>query len=450
MKTLDRFIEQVMESARLVRAHDLGSATDVIQKALQDAGLVPHGGKPAAGAPAAGGPAAGAPAAGAPAAPFADTDTDTDTDADAERAPEFVDLNPPPGWSANQAKRAGQGAPKPGVKARARRTPGAGFVPPSMPGGFSPSAFANSDFMKGFNMPGMGTPGVVTPDPAAPGEFVDGSFTCDAGTRRYKLYIPSTPSTSPRPLIVMLHGCTQHAADFAAGTRMNAVAERHGCLVLYPEQERSANPNNCWNWFDPAHQGTEDGEPAILAGMTREVARQQGADTGRIFVAGLSAGGAMAAILGASHPELYAAVGVHSGLAAGSAKDMLSGLKAMKQPRKGRSLRRAVPVIVFHGDGDAVVHPGNGASVVRQYVDAHGKNKAPLREHSEQRSEGGRNATRTSWRNAEDASVAEHWVLHGAAHAWSGGSASGSHTDTTGPSASEEMLRFFLATSGPA
>jgi poly(3-hydroxybutyrate) depolymerase len=163
-----------------------------------------------------------------------------------------------------------------------------------------------------------------------------------------------------------------------------------------------------------------------------------------VFVAGLSAGGAMAAILGAAYPDVYAAIGVHSGLAAGSARDMISGLQAMKKPRKAAKLRKSLPVIVFHGDGDGVVHPGNGESVLRQYIDAHG-GRAGLREHTEQRSDGGRSVTRTSWQDDAGANVAEHWVLHGAAHAWAGGRASGSHTDTTGPSASAEMLRFFLA-----
>jgi poly(hydroxyalkanoate) depolymerase family esterase len=241
----------------------------------------------------------------------------------------------------------------------------------------------------------------------------------------------------------MLHGCTQNPDDFAAGTAMNACAERHGCLVLYPEQDRAANPNGCWNWFEPGHQARDAGEPAILAGMTRQVAAEHGAESGKVFAAGLSAGGAMAAILGATYPELYAAVGVHSGLAAGCAKDMISGLQAMKNPRKGTALRQHVPVIVFHGDADAVVHGTNGDAVLKQFLDAHGDADG-LQRDSERRDEKGRNVTRTRWRDTRGGKVAEHWVLHGAAHAWAGGSSAGSHTDTLGPSASEEMLRFFL------
>ncbi|MGH8852745.1 MAG: extracellular catalytic domain type 1 short-chain-length polyhydroxyalkanoate depolymerase [Telluria sp.] len=243
-----------------------------------------------------------------------------------------------------------------------------------------------------------------------------------------------------RPLLVMLHGCTQHAADFAAGTGMNTVAEEHGCLVLYPEQERSANHNGCWNWFEPGQQRRGMGEPAILAGMTRQVMAEHGADPGKVFVAGLSAGGAMAAILGAEYPELYAAVGVHSGLAAGTGKDMVSGLHAMKRAPRAKTACQCVPIIVFHGDADHVVHPGNGDAVLRQFVDAHGALQAA-------RSRGkaaGRDCTRTSWRDAKGRRLAEHCLVHGAAHAWMGGNAAGSHTDASGPSASREMLAFFL------
>lgn len=275
-----------------------------------------------------------------------------------------------------------------------------------------------------------------------PGSFIDGRFSCAAGTRRYKLYVPARAAQGPRPLVVMLHGCTQDAADFATGTGMNRLAEEHGCLVLYPEQDRAANHSGCWNWFEPGQQGRDAGEPAILAGMARQVLAEHGGDPGRVFVAGLSAGGAMAAILGAAYPELFAAVGVHSGLAAGTGKDMMSGLHAMKRPPRAATLGSRVPLIVFHGDADHVVHAGNGEAVLGQFLGAHGQ--AGLTQQRERGDAGGRGYTCTTWRDAGGCRVAEHWLVHGAGHAWMGGQPGGSHTDAAGPCASRQMLSFFL------
>ncbi len=269
-----------------------------------------------------------------------------------------------------------------------------------------------------------------------PGAFLQGSYTNEAGTRRYRLYVPSRPSEGPRPLVVMLHGCTQDPGDFAAGTSMNLAAEQAGCLVLYPEQPLDANHNKCWNWFEQTHQQRGAGEPALIAGMTQQVAREQGADPQRVYVAGLSAGGAMAAVMAAAYPELYAAVGVHSGLAVGSARDLMSGLQAMKGKHKGRHARpgRPVPAIVFHGDGDAVVHPSNGQAVYRQFGAQGTEIEEPGAAH-----------TRSMLLDPHGRVLAEHWLLHGAGHAWSGGSAAGSHAVASGPNASAEMLRFFLS-----
>lgn len=283
--------------------------------------------------------------------------------------------------------------------------------------------------------------------PEAPGQFLAGSFGNGAGTRRYRVYVPARAAAGPRPLVVMLHGCQQSAADFAAGTAMNRLAEEHGCLVLYPDQERGANSSNCWNWFDAAHQQREQGEPSILAGMTRQVVQEHGADPRRVYVAGLSAGGAMAAVMGAAYPELYAAVGVHSGLPVGAARDLMSGLNAMKGKHlhgASRTLRRRVPLIVFHGDQDAVVHPSNGEVLVRQFL-----GEGTVREIEERGAAGaGRTHTRTTALDDAGRVVAEHWILHGAGHAWAGGDPAGSYTDAAGPDASAEMLRFFLDQTG--
>jgi poly(hydroxyalkanoate) depolymerase family esterase len=297
------------------------------------------------------------------------------------------------------------------------------------------------------------TPGhstrIAAPDPRAPGEFLERTFSAGGETRRYKLYVPSIPAAGPRPLIVMLHGCTQNADDFAAGTAMNALAEEHGCLVLYPEQSATANASHCWNWFEASHQERDGGEPSLLATMTREVVETWQVDPKRVFVAGLSAGGAMAAILGQAYPDVYAAVGVHSGLPVGSARDLVTGLAAMKKApgrtrKPARTSPRRVPVIVFHGDQDAIVHPGHGDAVLRQFLHpaAHGEVVHRQDERTEQAH--GRGYTKTAVLDRSGRTVAEYWTLHGAGHCWSGGSAAGTYTDPAGPNASAEMLRFFL------
>ena len=295
------------------------------------------------------------------------------------------------------------------------------------------------------------------PAPLPPGaRFLPGTFSCAAGSRPYKLYIPSTYQGRPVPLVVMLHGCTQSPDDFAAGTRMNELAEGHGCLVLYPGQTGGANNQRCWNWFNPADQGRDRGEPAILAGMTRRVMQEHAVDPRRVYVAGLSAGGAEAAILAAAYPDLFAAAGVHSGLACGAADSVQAAFAAMRNgasPQKvpsgapsgaGRG-GRAVPVIVFHGDRDTTVSPRNADAVVAQ--------AAPpgLRARVETGAvPGGHAWRRTLHEGADGRAMLEQWSVHGGGHAWFGGSPTGSYTDPRGPDASREMLRFFLEHPHPA
>ena len=286
----------------------------------------------------------------------------------------------------------------------------------------------------------------VLPDTTARG----GSFEArlhrgPAGARPYKLYTPEIVPGALAPLIVMLHGCTQDPDDFAAGTRMNEVAGSAGCYVAYPGQPQSANPSKCWNWFKDGDQRRDGGEPAILAGLVRELIRDHAIDPARVYVAGLSAGGAMAVILGRTYPELFAAVGVHSGLPYAAASDVTSAFAAMRDASGARASRlksaaAAIPTIVFHGDRDATVHPCNGAEVAAQGAD---RDDAPLQ--TERISAPGRHAyTREVARDDAGRVLAEHWLVHGAGHAWSGGDAAGSHTDPRGPDASAEMLRFFL------
>ncbi len=271
--------------------------------------------------------------------------------------------------------------------------------------------------------------------------FEEHTFNNDAGTRRYRLYVPSGYDRAPLPLVVMLHGCTQSPADFAAGTRMNEVAEAANVFVAYPEQPRGANMSKCWNWFRTGDQHRDRGEPSLIAGITRQIMREYTIDERKVFVAGLSAGGAAAAIMGHEYPELYAAVGVHSGLACGAARDLQSALAAMRSGAPaghGGLSAKPVPTIVFHGTADRTVHPSNAGHVIAGAVPADEK-----AEISRGCSSGGMAYTRKVYRQGRRPD-AEEWMLEGAGHAWSGGSAAGSYTDPTGPDASREMMRFFL------
>lgn len=392
MKPYEKFVENILGAVRSSQGKDPAAATAIIQEALSAAGLM-----------------GAAPSATRPTAPGRD------------QAASFVDLNPPPAWAEKLRQRT--------VK------------PENANAGTTGATAGMPDWVARFtsNLPGQaGRSRAVDPAVHGPGQFLEGSFSNEAGTRNYRLYVPNKPASTPRPLVVMLHGCKQNPEDFAAGTTMNLLAEESGCLVLYPEQAAGANHSQCWNWFEGGHQSRDQGEPSLIAGMTRQVLREHDGDAGKVYVAGLSAGGAMAAVMAASYPELYAAAGVHSGLPVGAAHDLMSALNAMKGARKkagAKSGIKPVRTIVFHGDSDATVHPSNGDAVYRQF--AHG---AGIKETEER----GQGHTRTVAKDAGGRVVAEYWTLHGAGHAWSGGSAAGSYADPSGPNASAEMLRFFL------
>ena len=267
-------------------------------------------------------------------------------------------------------------------------------------------------------------------------------FASVHGKRSYKIYIPAQPpSAAPMPVIIMLHGCTQTPDDFAAGTGMNRLADKFGVIVVYPSQPKSANRNKCWNWFKPSDQGRDFGEPAVLAGIAQQVLRQHPGDAQRVYVAGLSAGGAAAAILATAYPDVFAAVGVHSGLPIGAAQNTVSALFAMRNGSSGDRQTVPMPTIIFHGEADSVVHPRNGRSVTARSVATF---PALTEVTKTGRRVSGYNYRKTSYRAANRKSYCEYWAIKDAGHAWSGGDSSGSFTDPAGPDASREMLRFFL------
>ncbi|MGC5777673.1 extracellular catalytic domain type 1 short-chain-length polyhydroxyalkanoate depolymerase [Methylobacterium sp. NFXW15] len=282
------------------------------------------------------------------------------------------------------------------------------------------------------------------------GSFVARSHAVAAGSRDYKLFVPGTPQKSA-PLVVMLHGCTQNPDDFAAGTGMNVLAERLGIFVAYPAQNRSAHPQKCWNWYDPADQSRESGEPAIIAGITRAVMAAYPIDPARVYIAGMSAGGAAALNIAHAYPDLYAAVGVHSGLAAGCARDLGSAIMAMQVgapgfgtgPNFGATVTpKRIPTIVFHGTDDNTVSVRNADQILAQ-AEASGLEASAERFEGAGDRFGGHPFIRTRYSDRTGRVVLEDWRIRGVGHAWSGGRPEGTYTDPAGPDASRAMLDFF-------
>jgi poly(hydroxyalkanoate) depolymerase family esterase len=403
---------EMIEATRLTREGRLGEAMDVLRGALRN---------------------------GPPSSARSDVEADADQ-SPAGRSPATLDMVPPStetggSWTSPQVSDMTAGL-----------SAGAGTVaraPAALRGFLRPMGqFGAARGLSKLAEPAMRRPAVRLPEGA---RFEERLYASEAGSRAYKLYIPSSYNAEALPLIVMLHGCTQSPDDFAAGTRMNYLAEEQTFLVAYPAQPQSANASKCWNWFSARHQQRDRGEPAIIAGITRQIMSDFAVDPGRVYVAGLSAGGAAAAIMGATYPDLYAAIGVHSGLACGAASDISSAFDAMRQgghsvaggsPRPGR----AVPIIVFHGDRDTTVNPVNADQVISQFKAA--ANFRTTVSHGT--AAGGMRYTRTVQADETGLTMLEQWILHGAGHAWSGGSSDGSYTDPRGPDASREMIRFFL------
>lgn len=418
----DQIQGSMAEAMRLIQEGELTEATAIIQRALGGSSLGEGIGYAPVASP------------GAPSGAGEPIDVESSVVDEARR----------PG-AASAAGRGPATAPRP-----AASPPLFGGVPLTLPGG----------------LPGaMPSPKEGKTDPAVVptgGRFVERSYTSQAGTRSYKLYIPSGYIGQEVPLIVMLHGCTQSPDDIAAGTRMNMLAEEHIFLVAYPAQAQGANMNKCWNWFKASDQQRERGEPSLVAGITRQIIDEYQVADGRVYVAGMSAGGAMAAIMADTYPDLYAAVGVHSGLAPGAAHDMPSAFAAMHQggpatPRRdipaataAKRYARIVPAIVFHGDNDKTVHPRNADHLLEHYCTARttgttdeAGESAPRGTVRQGQVPGGHAYTRATYRDGGGHAIVERWTIHGLGHAWSGGNSSGSYTDPNGPDASAEMVRFF-------
>lgn len=289
-------------------------------------------------------------------------------------------------------------------------------------------------------------PTAVRPPRPAPGSFLSSSFSCPQGELAYRFYTPKGSAARRMPLVVMLHGCSQTAADFAAGTDMNRLADEMGVLVLYPQQSPKANMGRCWNWHDPHNQGRGAGEPAMIAALTRHAIAAGRANPAQVYIAGISAGGTAAAIIGAAYPDLFAAVGVHSGLPLGNIRSLRGAVSAMRGkrgPGVTAPLPPQLPTIVFHGDSDRVVHPSNAAGFL---ANLERSRPGPLTCHvASGRTARGREFTHKTYRTRSGRTLLEDWTIHGSGHGWSGGRAAGSHTDPAGPDASREMLRFFLS-----
>jgi poly(hydroxyalkanoate) depolymerase family esterase len=297
------------------------------------------------------------------------------------------------------------------------------------------------------NKRGIGDVPVPVPDGA---RFLSRSFTSRQGARDYKLYIPACDAARVQGLIVMLHGCKQHPDDFAAGTNMNAVAEVNRLIVAYPAQSASANALSCWNWFSPPDQLRDSGEPSIIAGITHQLIDEFSMHRDQVFVAGLSAGGAMAVVLGETYPDLFSAIGVHSGLPYRSANDVVSAFAAMRGEvtvaAKGdyglnASTLQSVRLIVFQGEADQTVHFSNAERIVASARPADHRSKIT----QSRGAAGQRHFTRTTIVANSGECLIDYWLIDGAGHAWSGGHPSGSYTDIRGPDASKEMVRFFLS-----
>lgn len=299
---------------------------------------------------------------------------------------------------------------------------------------------------------------VVNMRESSDSQFIEGSYANFSGTLKYHLFIPKG-FRAGMPLLVMLHGCNQDAETFATGTRMNDHAENLGFMVLYPDQSGFSNMNKCWNWYQSINQYRNMGEPAVIAGMTQEIMATYQIDPHKVYIAGMSAGAAMAYIVGRVYSDIYAAIGVHSGLLYRGINNVFSALAAMKtgsgqmpnseELREDKSTttgepntvaRHDQPLIIFHGDQDTTVDLQNAVDLMAYH---HQNNQ--FKEHHYEETSDHYDHTRTTYQNKQGKNLAEQWIIHGAGHNWSGGNTEGNFTDANGPDASLEMMRFFMA-----
>ncbi len=294
------------------------------------------------------------------------------------------------------------------------------------------------------------------------------TYNGTGGSRPYFVYTPDTYQVGMAvPLLIMLHGCQQSALDFATGTHMNLLADQHNFIVAYPQQTSIANAGGCWNWFQRSSQQRGQGEPAIIAGIAAAIqqnAVQWTIDARRVYVAGLSAGGAMAVIAGATYPDVFAAIGIHSGIEYGAAANQVAALQVMRRggpdpARQGQEAyaamgdaARIMPTIVFHGANDIVVAPTNGDEVVQQWMEtdrlaSNGAYTADFEQPASITSgqvPGGYAYTVSTWNDSGGNIVQAYWKVSGLGHAWSGGGPAGGYTDPRGPDASGALYTIFM------
>jgi poly(hydroxyalkanoate) depolymerase family esterase len=315
---------------------------------------------------------------------------------------------------------------------------------------------------------------MAIPQLAHASEWVSGTASTSTGSRNYRLWVPSgLEKQNPVPLVMMLHGCMQKPEDLATISGMNEIADRNGFLAVYPEQTIEANPLRCWNWFDPKHQSRDSGEPALLAAVVKQVQTTNSVDANRIYVVGISAGAAMAVVMGVTYPDLFNGIGVCAGLEFKAGTNAETGLAAMKQggpdPRqqgivafnaiaenlRGKSKRR-MPLIVFQGDADPYVNPLNAEQLITQWAKTNdyledARDNDSVKNQPASKTEGsvpgGHEFTKSVYNDRAGRLLLEKWMVKGLSHAWSGSPTAGPFADPKGPNASLEMWRFFAETS---
>ncbi len=288
------------------------------------------------------------------------------------------------------------------------------------------------------------------------GRWIRRRYTGTAGTRLYDVYVPGGARRGRMPMVLLLHGCRQTGTDFGRDSGFAELADTAGFVLVMPRQEVQHQLQRCWRWYDAEHQQRDEGEPAILRGIVDDVPLVLPGgriDRRRVFVAGLSAGGAMALILATTYPDVFAAAGVHSATAYRSATRGVNALGAMAArgagPDSGAAGRMA-PVVLLHGTDDAIVRPPNADRIVDQWLASrrgavNGPGRAAVRPLASTKAlvVGGRRCLRTRWYTVGGRRVLEYWRVDGLGHAWSGGSARAAFIDRAGPSAAQVMWTFF-------